>query len=95
MNKIIPKSRLRKCNDIDTVATTRKSSGDGRCYDLLMKAQQYWTNLDTFRRERNRNKRHTYGDQWGDAVHVDGKWMTEEQYIKHQGSVPLDRKSVV
>lgn len=94
MEKIIPKSRLRKCSDIDTVATTRKGSSDSRCFDLLMKAQQYWMNLDTFRRERNRNKRYTYGDQWSDIVHVDGKWMSEEQYIKKQGSVPLKNNHI-
>ena len=34
-------------------------------------------------------KRYTYGFQWDDVICVDGKKMTEEDYIKTQGSVPL------
>ncbi|MBO4786009.1 MAG: hypothetical protein J5510_02975, partial [Prevotella sp.] len=34
-------------------------------------------------------KRYTYGEQWKDMVSVEGKQMTEEDYIKSQGNVPL------
>jgi hypothetical protein len=30
-----------------------------------------------------------YGDQWGDMVQVNGKTMTEEDYIVSQGNIPL------
>lgn len=87
--KLISKNKLRKATGIDTIASSRSETKGGKCLTLLSKAQQYWQNLDQFRRDRNRNKRYTYGDQWGDMVIVDGKWMTEENYIKKQGSIPL------
>ncbi len=41
-------------------------------------------------RERERNKRYTYGDQWGDTITHDGVTMTEETYIrKVEGQTPL------
>ena len=56
---------------------------------VLQEAQQYYSAMYKFRVERERNKRYNYGDQWGEIVCVDGKKMTEEEYIKSQGSVPL------
>ena len=49
----------------------------------------YWNNMYRFREERERNKRYNYGDQWKDNIKVDGKTMSEEEYIKSQGNVPL------
>lgn len=60
-----------------------------RAYDVLAMAQTYWSNMDDFRRERERNKRYTYGDQWDDTITVDGCRMTEGEYIRKQGNVPL------
>lgn len=60
-----------------------------RAYDVLAMAQTYWSNMDDFRRERERNKRYTYGDQWDDTITVDGCRMTEGEYIQKQGNVPL------
>ena len=73
---------------IDSVKES-KQFGDRRAFDVLMEAQQYWDNMSKFRIDRERNKRYTYGDQWGDIIEVDGEQMTEEEYIKRQGSVPL------
>lgn len=56
---------------------------------ILLDAQRYYDNMYQFRQDRERNKRYNYGDQWGDMVCVDGQKMTEEEYIKRQGSVPL------
>lgn len=49
----------------------------------------YWNNMYRFREDRERNKRYNYGDQWKDNIKVDGKTMSEEEYIKSQGNVPL------
>lgn len=73
---------------MDSVANA-KQWGDRRAFDVLMEAQQYWSNMSSYRRDRERNKRYTYGDQWLDTITVDGKQMTEEQYIMSQGNVPL------
>jgi hypothetical protein len=55
----------------------------------LREAEQYWQNMDKFRRDRERAKRYCFGDQWRDIISVDGKRMSEEEYIKSQGNVPL------
>lgn len=57
--------------------------------DLLDEARRVWEAMDAFRSERKRCKRYCYGDQWGDPVWVDGKWMREDSYIRSLGSEPL------
>lgn len=60
-----------------------------RAQRILIEAQGYYNAMYRFRKDRERNKRYNYGDQWGDIVCVDGKKMTEEEYIMQQGNVPL------
>lgn len=86
MSRIAPK---RDTEEIDTVAMSSRQFGDRRAFDVLMEAQHYWNMMEDFRKDRERNKRYTYGFQWDDKITVDGKTMTEEEYIKSQGSVPL------
>ncbi len=57
--------------------------------DLLLEAASHWEAMANFRNERARCKRYCYGDQWGDSIWVDGKWVREESYIRSQGSEPL------
>lgn len=75
-------------NDTDSVRAS-KQEGNGRAFDVLLEAKSYWDNMERFRADRWRNKNYNFGDQWGDTVTVDCKTMTEEEYIKQQGSVPL------
>ncbi len=86
MSHITPK---RDNKEIDTVVFSQKHFGDRRAFDVLMEAQHYWNQMDDFRHDRERNKRYTYGFQWDDIICVDGKKMSEEDYIKAQGNVPL------
>lgn len=86
MSHITPK---RGDTEMDTVAFSAKHFGDRRAFDVLMEAQHYWNQMDDFRHDRERNKRYTYGFQWDDIICVDGKKMSEEDYIKTQGNVPL------
>lgn len=91
-DKLYPLSRIapkRDSTDIDTISSSRKDFGYRRAFDVLMEAQHYWNQMEEFRRERERNKRYTYGHQWDDIICVDGEDMTEEEYIKRQGNVPL------
>lgn len=90
-NKIFRLSRVRPKSEeeLDSVAYSKAQTGDRRTFDILMEAQGYWSNMDRFRRERERNKKYTFGDQWSDIICVDGKRMREEDYIKEQGNVPL------
>lgn len=86
MKRVAP--RHDAAEEIDTVRSS-KQYGDRRAFDILMEAQHYWNQMEDFRRDRERNKRYTYGYQWDDIINVDGKDMTEEEYIKTQGNVPL------
>lgn len=58
--------------------------------DIILEAQKCWDSLSDFRKKRERCKRYAYGDQWGDKIQdPKGKTITEEEYIKEQGNVPL------
>jgi hypothetical protein len=86
--KLIPLSKVRPVEELDSVKE-QKQFGERRAFNVLMEAQRAWDNMARFRRDRERNKRYTYGYQWDDVITVDGKSMTEEEYIKSQGNVPL------
>ena len=90
--KLLPMSRIapgrNDAAEIDTVVSAKRY-GDRRAFDILMEAQYYWSQMEDFRKDRERNKRYTYGFQWDDMICVDGKSMSEEEYIKSQGNVPL------
>lgn len=86
MSRIAPKHNA---DGIDSVATASSLFGDRRAFDVLMEAQHYWNQMEDFRKDRERNKRYTYGYQWDDMICVDGKTISEEEFIKSQGNVPL------
>lgn len=48
-----------------------------------------WNATAAFRRDRRRNMRYTFGDQWTDRITVDGREMTEEEHILREGNIPL------
>lgn len=76
--------------EMDSVAESCvESGGMGRALDVLLQAQTMYANMHAFRRERERNKKYTYGQQWSDVVCVEGERMLEEEYIRRQGNVPL------
>lgn len=77
--------------EADSVRYSKAINSDDRARGqrVLWEAQAYYFGMDKFRRERERNKRYTYGDQWSDMVCVDGVMMKEEDYIKSQGNIPL------
>lgn len=84
----LSKVKPEEADGIDSVKRDKLHNSQ-RAYDVLAMAQTYWSNMDDFRRERERNKRYTYGDQWDDTITVDGCRMTEGEYIQKQGNVPL------
>lgn len=75
--------------ELDSVSHARLTMGNNRAFEVLWQAQQYWLAMETFRRDRERNKNYTYGRQWDDYVCVNDKMMKEEELIKKQGNVPL------
>lgn len=54
-----------------------------------MQAMAHWNAMEQFRADRRRCKNYTYGRQWDDTVHVEGRSMKEEDYIRSQGNIPL------
>ena len=86
-------SRVKPKFEDDEADTVKKSKLEGnekkRAFEVLLQAQQYFSAMWKFRKERDRNKRYYYGDQWSDLICVNGKVMTEEEYIKRQGNIPL------
>ena len=91
----MPKEKLHKLSkvtprheEMDSVREMKRM-GDRRAFHILMEAQRCWNNMSRFRKDRERNKRYNYGDQWQDIVQVGCRSMTEEEYIKTQGNVPM------
>lgn len=99
-NSLHPMSRVRgdDAPDLDSIKREVHNRTNRRAYDVLMEANYYWNQMSDFRQERERNKRYTYGYQWDDIVTVneDGciKKMTEGEYIKKQGNVPLKNNMI-
>lgn len=77
--------------EMDSVALAKATEPDERtrALKILLEAQSYYQAMYKFRRDRERNKRYVYGDQWSDIVCINGKKMREEEYIMQQGNIPL------
>ncbi|MBP5545741.1 MAG: hypothetical protein J6X59_00455 [Bacteroidales bacterium] len=75
----------------DSVARSKAINMNDRSrgQEILMEAQGHRSAAYKYLKDRDRNKRYNYGDQWSDVICVDGVRMTEEEYIKRQGNVPL------
>lgn len=98
--KLYPKSRVMATSDVGNELSEMDSVAHGKMYasrrsfEILMLAYTYWGNMSQFRKDRERAKNFTYGKQWEDLITVDGKTMTEEQYIRSQGNTPLKNNLV-
>lgn len=87
--KIRRLSRVKPVESDSVQAAKKRTNDHGRAIEVLMEAQRYWDNMAYFRYERKRNKDYCYGKQWDDIIVVDGEQITEAEYIRRQGSVPL------
>lgn len=81
-------ARVRKT---DSVADRTSKYLDNRYnIPLLEYAENVYNNLEKFREERARAFRYVYGyGQWDDVIIYNGKAMTEAEYIRKEGNVPL------
>ena len=86
--KLISKSKLTDVQ-MDTVKASKMDRWGRVEMDILSECQRYWGNMREFREERERNKKYTYGDQWGDVIKVGGKMMREDDFIRSKGNIPL------
>ena len=56
---------------------------------ILTEARECWESLSAFRRKRNRCRDYTFGRQWNDIIEINGRRMTEYEYIISEGNIPL------
>ena len=98
-NKIYSLKAVMPKNDIadelsDSVGYWERKDDDSHVRNIVLHAQRCWDGMDKFRKDRQRCKDYTYGKQWGDKIVVDGVTMTEEEYIRSQGSVPMSQNLI-
>lgn len=93
--KVNGRERAEARREMDSVKNSLDRQ-ERRGFDVLMMGYRYYSNMQNFRKERDRNKRYTYGDQWGDLVDVGccGKTMTEGDLIKEQGGIPMKQNLI-
>ena len=75
------------------------ASGEERSENmfLLEKCRHDWESLNDFRTRRKRNRDYLRGKQWSDMITNPDKpteQISEEQYIKNQGKVPLKQNQL-
>jgi len=63
---------------------------------LLMECMNHWSNLRELRERTSRALRYVRGDQWKDFITdpKTGNQITEEDYIKGQGKIPLKQNQI-
>jgi hypothetical protein len=78
---------------IEDVELTEDTSDNMKILELC---RRYWESLRDFRERRKRNRQYYRGDQWSDKVRdpKTGKWITEEEYIRNSGKVPLKQNQI-
>lgn len=73
----------------DSVIQRKSLCGDNEGKELLSQAEVVWQGFRMFRERRARVVRFVYGDQWGDLINVNGKTMTQREYLTRMGNVAL------
>lgn len=85
--ELLPDLQPTDQDKIDSVANnlTKKN------LDILQIAHSTWVGLEKFRKEATRAGMYTFGDQWGEMIKdpYTGEQMTEADYIRNQGKIPL------
>lgn len=92
--RLVPMSRacVSSQREMDSIQQSkdRFSTDIGRGMEVLMEARSAWERMAYFRQDRERAKRYVFGDQWSDTVVLqDGTTMTEEEYLRQTGQIPL------
>ena len=80
--------------DIDSVKARQEKVGRERDVQLLERCNALWDNLADMRERKARATRFAYGDQWGDLIEVNGRTITQRQYLMEQGNVVLQTNQI-
>lgn len=86
---------LPNANRLNTVERRRQRQDVKHDNDLLARCERAWENLRRVREIRERTMRYSYGDQWGDLIKYKDETMTEREYIKKKGNIPLSNNIMV
>lgn len=90
--RLIPRSKyMKKSRKVDSIRDRKIQQGTAKTNKgLLRRAEFCWQSMEDFRRERLRNYRYVYGDQWGDMVWDGQKYVKERTKVaKATGGVVL------
>ncbi len=64
-------------------------------FAVLEEARSAWEAISHYRSQRTRNRNYTFGKQWCDPIQLpDGRVISEEQYLREQGKVPLKNNMI-
>lgn len=80
---------------IDSVIERKSRFGNENDHLLLSQAEVIWNTFSPVRAKRERVIRFTYEDQWGDLINVNGKTMTQREYLSKVGNVALQANLMV
>lgn len=90
MAKIRRKSEVMKLTEeLDSVSYRHKEIGEKQNPELLTRIEAAWMNMQSIRDNYDRCEEYVYRDQWSDKVYYRGEWISEREYIKRKGNVPL------
>ena len=90
--RLIPRKITR--TELDSVKARQAKVGKERDLHLLERCERIWDNMDDFRKERARADRFIYGDQLADLIEVNGKTMTQREYLLKTGNVALQNNQL-
>ena len=97
----MPLKRLYTLNDVSdkgkatSIRRKRTVSCGKRDYNLLARCNQLWENKRKLREVRERTNNYTFGDQWGDVIYYKCGYITEREYLKKKGNVPLTNNIMI
>lgn len=89
LNDVMPGGRY------DSVKNRHTRLGKKKNPEYLRRCNQAWENLRSVREVRERVNKYTFGDQWGDLIRYHGRMMTEREYIKRKGNIPLSNNIMI
>jgi len=98
LSSVMPKGALhdsvrdRKREDAFNIPVRKRRRVD---LDLITRCNQAWENKDDIRKTRERIKSYVYDDQWGDIIRYRRGEITEREYIKMKGNVPLQNNIMI
>lgn len=81
--------------EMNTVTQRQKEVRGDRDIQLLERCNNLWQGLSEFRRKRARASRFAFDDQWGDTINIDGKVISQREYLEKQGNVVMQTNQII